>query len=1238
MKAFKIGLIAIGSLLITAYLVFLLVLPNVISLKNYTYELNDEKKVNQGLIIKLEDLKISTTWKLSAGAKIGKVNAFYKNGNKFAQIDDINVTVSLPYLLIKKIKLDKVSVNKIITRLQVENDGKFTIEKFIPTTQENSISSEVFEIPYGLSFSDNMPDILLGKYSISFIDVDTDKTYSIKGSNFRISDFILNKKIKFKSSGKVYLDKNEQFNFDLSLTSHVMPDFTSTGKDSENANQFNIIKVFKDLRKLNLTANVNADIVLKGSQEDIKTYGSINVSNLSALVKGSQLPPSDMQLAMDGNKIKISSNLYTANNEKATVDGLFKYGKSQYVDLNVKSNRLELRNLFALINATLPVFGVTDLNGIQANGIVDANFNIKSDFKTINSSGFLKIANANIYYNIFNVALKNIQADIDFSRNQININKASAYFNGAPLSLTGAIDTNAYANLKILADKLPLKAVFVALGQLNLVNENVIKSGNVTLNGIVKGKLDTVEPQINVAIENVNLYNKPNKATLILKSAKLDALTQKNAKVNGKGNILGLKVLISGFPTFSVPNSKISFNEKDINLDSVYVNLNNSKISVLGKITDYTNSNIKINVTARGLLGANDIKSSLDKSIRNTVHATGKLPIIAKIFGNDKVQTINVQILANNTNHLSLVEISSLLGRTSLINLDLKIENNVLKINDISINALSHNNGITEDFNANLSKSSKILQIKGVISNLTAKVQNISSLNISIPNQVGVSIAGFKNSRVNIKGDINVSGKVNNPQITGMINIPSLSIPSLETTGKSITVNITKNLIDIYCGQLNVVDSAMSIVATMNNNFKNGIYIRNMDFNSSNLNADSMSKIIANLPQNAVAPGTDTGITIASGKAKVEKIISGNMLVTNVTSDFNLKNNVFRLKNIYATAYGGKVVGEITYNLLYASTGINLQGRGLNSTTALYGATGIKNLMEGLLDFDATNLTARGLTDKQIMQSLKGNVKFIVSNGQMGTLGKLENLLYAQNILANNILKTTMGAVVGAVKVKKTGEFKYIKGNVSLSNGWAYLEKIQTSGPAMSMYIKGKVNILNSRADLIILGRLSNEVVSVLGPIGNFSVNSLIASIPKIGTITSSLINQMTTNPSGENLALLPDLTPSQANTKEFKAAINGAVDSTSSVSYFKWLATPKAVTNTTTSPSQTTSNIQQSAQQAINSAKSQAQNAINKVINLPSTSNSTTVPQTPSTPSTGNSNNGVADFINSLPNLNLNK
>ena len=1220
MKALKIGMIILGSILAILYLVFLFIVPNFVKLDDYSYNLEDKTNKNHGLIINAENIKVSTSWNLSAGLKVGKINAFYKNGDKFAQVDNLDATVSLPYLLIKKIKIDKVSVNKIITRLGVDSDGTFSIEKFLPTNESQSTQATE-SLPYGFSFSENMPVISANKYSITFIDNSNNKHYSIKGKDFKVSDFYLNKKIRVKAIGKINLEDSEQFNYNLDLTSYVMPEMTTNQNQEADTKRFNILTLFKNLHQLNLTANATADLKIKGSLDDIKTYGTVSISNLSAKIQGNQLPASSMDLNVDGNSIKILSDLHTGINEQTSVKGEFLYGKKQFLDLNVKSNKLELKSVFTIVNALLPLAGIDDINGIQANGQINADFNIKSDFKTINSDGFLKIKDANIYYNIFNVALKNIQADVDLSGNKIEINKASANFNGAPLSLKGAINSNAYANISILADRIPLKGVFVALGQLKLLEQNNINSGVVTLNGTIKGKLDTVKPLINVNIDNINLYNKPNKAHVVLSNAKVEAQTT-GTKTDGIAQVKGLKLVIKGLPTFSIPNSKLSFDEKNINFDNAYVCLNNSKIHILGKVKDYTSQNMNINITAEGMLGANDIKSSLDRSLQSTVSAVGRLPIAVKITGNNKVQNINGQLMANNTNHLSIVDISSLKNRTSLINASMVVENNVLKLNDFSINALSSNRGLSSNFSNNLAGSTKILSAKGTISNLSGKTQQISGFNVSIPQQITVSIPTLKNSRVSLKGDLNVSGTTANPVITGMLNIPSMNVPTFELSGKNITVNATKNLIDVYCNQINVADSIMNIVLTMNSNLNKGINIKSIEFNAQNLNIDSLSQMIANLPQNSVAPGTNTGITISSGKAKVERIQSGTIVATNITSDFNMFNNVFKLNNINGIAYGGKIAGNVKYNMLYSSSNVSLQGRNLSALSAMYAATGIQNLMSGNLDFDALNITTRGLTEKQIMQSLRGKVNFMVSNGQMGTLGKLENFLYAQNILTNNLLKTSMGGVVGAVKVKKTGDFKYIKGKVTLSNGWATLDNIQTSGPAMSMHIAGKYSYLTNFANLTILGRVSDEVVDVLGPIGKFSVNSLIASIPKIGAVTSSLINQMTTNPKGENLALLPELTPAQENTKEFKVIVNGNVESTSSVKSFKWLASPSA---TPTTPAIT----QQQTQQAIQTLKTNTQNAINKVINLPAPT------QTQPTPSQRPQyNNGVADFINNLPNL----
>ena len=107
----------------------------------------------------------------------------------------------------------------------------------------------------------------------------------------------------------------------------------------------------------------------------------------------------------------------------------------------------------------------------------------------------------------------------------------------------------------------------------------------------------------------------------------------------------------------------------------------------------------------------------------------------------------------------------------------------------------------------------------------------------------------------------------------------------------------------------------------------------------------------------------------------------------------------------------------------------------------------------------------------------------------------------------------------------------------------------------MAYYITGKYNLLNGTANVVVLGRLSAEVVKLLGPLGDLSVDKLTSYIPKFGNMTANLIKAVTTDPKGENTSAIPALSSGNKNYKDFKVQFNGGVESKSSVKSFKWLS-----------------------------------------------------------------------------------
>ena len=1242
LKIFSITLISLVSLL---YLAFLFVLPNCIDLNKYEPQIKKAVFDSTGFIVNTEGIKLSTGWNFSAGLKADRIDILYPNNEKFFQLKNADVKLSLIPLLAKNIIIDSVSADSIILRMKIEKDGSFYIEQFLKKDENKENAEEAStELPLGLKFSDIMPVINVKKYSISLVDSQTNKFYTLTGDTFKISNFVLNDKIKISAIGKILLDKEEHINYDINLFSKVMPTFENTGETTSSQEKIDILYYVKALKTINLMANIKADLKLTGDIDDIKTDGTLDITGLSLKVKGSQLPQSYIKTAFSGNKISIDSNLNTSKTENINVHGYYKYGKNQYIDLTTKSDRISLSNMFDIVSSFLPIFGMNDIKGISANGTLRANFNIQSDFKKINSNGYLKVDNANIFYNLFNIAVKNINSDIDFSRNQIDIRKASAYVNGAPISLTGAINTNAYANLNLKADRLSLKGLMATFGMLNVLKDNNINSGIVTIDGKLKGNLSKTKPQINVLLENINLYNKPMKIGVVLTKGSSDITFTKDNKIDGKVLVTGLRIKSPDFGNYSLPSTKLTFDNKNFYIQPSAIFFNNSKINFKGKVSNYAdNKNNSVDIEVYGLILARDLKSIVPKEFRKDISASGKIPMILKVKGNLNTQTITAQALANATNYISYGTVNSLLNKTTLLNASMHLSNNNLKINDISLNALNTNRGLTENFNSNLSGSTKIASVTGGISNLQNKFPYINSLKVSMPNSLIISIPSLKGSKLQIIGNMNIHGSAKNPSIVGQISIPRATFPSLKTNVKNLNVNVNKSTINASCPYLAVSDSNMGFSTVIDNNFNKGIRIKSMNLDAQKINLDTLLVALSNLPQNSVGQGTDLGVTLANGKGKIALFSLGGSKASDVTSNFSISDNTLKLTNIVGYSYGGKIAGNASYNIVFGNLKLDMQGRGLSSEPALRDFTGIGNLINGAMDFDANNIRLIAGTETQMMQSLRGNTTFIISNGQMGTLGKLENLLYAQNILGNNLLKNSLGSISKAVSIKKTGDFKYIKGKISFSSGWANINTFKTSGPAMSLYLTGNYNLLNNNIRATMLGRLSNDVVEVLGPVGEFSFNKLLSYMPKFGSITAGMVNQITTNPYGENVSMLPDLTPKQSGaTKEFKVILNGNIESTKAIKSFKWLSNPtitpatsgsnssntgtpsttNSSSSSTTQPYQTTNRTYTppTASEMQDAVRNKTSDTINRILSPKS-----------SQPA---SSTGVADFIDNLPDL----
>lgn len=1012
MKALRIVFFSILSVFSALYLTFLFVLPYAIDLNKYSPQIAKAIHDNTGLEITIKGLKVRTAWNLSAGALVNKTDLKYPEGKKFAQINNMDIKLSLIPLLWGQIQLDKISADKILANLDVDKNGNL----LLITPNTNSHFSKKEEANHSafqpLSLSAVMPDIAVKKYRISFLQ--GRKNYTVKGDDLKISDFVLNKKIKIKSKGSLILNTRKQVSYNIFIASKTLPKMLS--KQDE---QTNFIKFFDDLYKYNINANVFAHLNIKDKKDSTEIKGNVDIDNIAFALGYNSYPPlSNLNLKFNGDDVGINSHLYTDNNSKAVISGNLNRGKNKFINLKVKSEA-GLKNVILLSNTVLKMFGKNNLENTSADGLISADFTVKSNFKQVKSNGYLKIKNANITNKTYKVSLNSVNADVDFSQDAINIIRANANLNNEPISAKGTIDKNANADISVLADNLQLKKVLFAAGQSQVLKDNNILNGTLSLKASLKGKLDKTSPKINVLVNNLHLINKPSKA--VVKAQKIifnSDLTKQNEE---KAQVLGVKIIPDAPLALFAPKINLVFKDNELNIEKTPLYIDNIKTDLEGHISNLNST---------------------------------------PVFNNIK---------------------------------------------------------------------------------------------ISNPSEISMPIHGYDNSRIVIKADIKINGNLNNPKIEGGANIPLISIPPLSMTMKNTTLHIKKDFF-IDCPLLQIANSTAKFSAHLDSNVLNGIKAQSVNLTAGNVDLNTLSYVFRNMRGNQ-----NSNITIVKGKASIARLKTGDIVITGINdADATLKDNVLHFSNIMGDAYFGKAGGDVYYDFDHNKTTLDIQGRAMSAGPALIAVFGKDNDIHGQLDFD-TNLTLSGYSKEEIINNMKGNTNFIISNGQMGALGKFEHLLYAQNIISNNVFKASLNLVAKAITVKNTGVYKYMKGKIAFSRGWANITFVKTSGPSMSLYMTGRYYIPANLANLIILGRISDDVVRILGPIGEFSMDKVISSIPKVGEISSSLINQYTINPYYENTSQIPQLTPkTEFPTKEFKVIIDGDVAKQSSVKSFKWISNPK--------------------------------------------------------------------------------
>lgn len=1139
-KKYKKALIAIVSVLVVFYAAFLFVIPNVINVNNYKKDIQKLVYDNAKLNFDFDSIKIVTTPLLKAGVNAKGVKVSYPDGKDIVTVKEAEAKISLLPLLLKTVKVADVSVDSPSLALKLQKNGQLDIVDYItknlnaPTENE---SAEPVELP--VKISENLPDVIVKNYSLTLTDEKTNNSIVVNGEDFVLDKAVLNKQFRVASKGKILLNNKENVTYNARLMS-FWPAITASD-EPQQTQEMPQIDFISELVKFNPKADINCDIVLKEHQGHIDIDGYLNAEKLSVRLDGTTLPDSYFKMKSTGHKTVVDSNMFIAPVEKIQVLADIAHGSKTKVDLNVKTEKLTFAGIQNFAKSLLNSFNVkNDIALLNTKGVINADFTLKTDLKKFESTGYLKVVDGAITHKTMPVVINKINSNIDFANNSVNIKDTAAYINGAKIGATGTIDSKANTDVTVKSDNINISPLFNAFAPADVKNMVVLNSGIFNIDVKAQGKLDKIQPSVDAFLRNFVLKTKAPMPIVAIKTQE----------------------------------AKVTVTPDAVKIVPFDLYVNSSKIAVSGGIENLL-KDMKINILANGSIVANDLKNLLPREAKGFVGAQGAIPVKAYIKGNDKKIDIAAQAYTSSGAHFSPITVKKMVGANGLVNFAANFANDKLVIEDAGLYLMAKARG--EDFSANKKSAQKIAAATGSITDVSSS-HPMLRLNFAIPENLLISNVYMPNAVLKARGDLNITGDVNhfeNMSYKGIFSVNDVSIPELLIKLQNADVEFNGADISAKINKLDLNGTSMNIDADASTRFTNVFNIKKMTLTSAVFDADKLFKVMDKV--NAMMPpasGSSSAggasnalvmpVKISNGVLNIQKFVmkqvGGNLEATDITGDFNLVNDLFKLDNLKAAVWNGSVSGNVTYNLKTTGVTAKIKGSGINANPAVTVFVGLKDQVIGNVDFNA-DVRLKGATYEEQMKTLNGKVNFSLKDGQMGSLGRFETFLKADNLLTQNFISTKIGSIISAVAPYNTGKFEYLKGDINIYNGVASLDSVKMSGPHMALLLMGNVNILSMVSNLQIMGSLSPEVTKALGPVADLSVSKLVSYLPSFGSKILNAFGNFNQAMKQAELNKIPQLSSKKTGTKSFKVVLNGNLNNPpSAIKKFQWLNTPEKI------------------------------------------------------------------------------
>ena len=1173
-KFFMITGFVILGIVLAAYLCFLFVLPNVIDLNQYKPLVKDLAKEQANLDVNFDNVKVITTPLLGAGVKIDNLSVKLPDGSILLAADGIKTRISVPSLLLLTVKVSCFEVENPFINMEIDKDNIDykvikLVENILNDKKEKSLGEEkvVTQTWFNPSWIRvKVPCAKLKNYKVIVNDLKTGHYLDLHGEELRAGYF--NKKTaKLKTYAELYSDENKNLSLNIDINTYIPKTESKLDSEDDPAERIDIrfVNPVDLYRNYNLKADIDTKLRIREHKGDITSFGYINIDGVTLKVSQLQLPESYLHIKTFNQTLDMDTNIYPAPQQNIQLLGKLNYSKKPWLNMNIKTGTIQFNDMLILGKAFLDSLRIkNELAQFKAEGSAVADCYIKTNFKKLKSDGYIKVQKGALSIRNLGQVISKVNINAILDNSVLTFDNSSLFVNQSKVTINGNINEKSIADIKIQTDRMPLPSLFYAFAPKSLRDSYNFRSGDITLDVVIQGKLKEVVANAKFGLDNFNLSDRKNNFNI--KDSKLSGeftSDKKHKSITGhiENNDFSF-VLPKTNSSIRVPFLEIGVADKNISIPENKLLFNDkSEIKFSGDIINYEKLK-SISFNSNGNISTDDLIKFIGKELKPFIHSQGSIPVKLAINGNKKKQTVFAQALADKDNFITPVDLTELGGKQTSLQAvaDLKPGRIKIKKTGLYIRTVS-----TDEKGNEIVNLQDVLDIDGTIAG-----NRINLLKIHLPMIVSGKIYAFpKSSVIRDKARLFVYGETSNPIIRGTLNIRELKIPEILTSVDNVKLDFKGHVLGFDLKNILLNGSDININGDLDLNPSPILNLSGVNVSSDNINLEKLLKVVelamkyvpssGNNVSSSNSQSSDLPVAIQSGTVNMKRIQTGNIVVTNTTSRMALRRNILGLRGLRTNIFNGRVNGDIFVDLIKTLVNVDLNGEGINVAKAMLDAAGMKDMLSGTAKFDAKlSIDGTAKTPQEQMKGIKGNVNFTVVDGQFGPFGKIENLIIAENIRESQFFQTALGGIINSLTSIDTTHFSELVGSINLEDGVCHIDPITSLGNTLTLHIFGDFDLVRNYADMKVRAKMSSIISKVLGPLNAINPINLMNSAASMNVVTAKAFSLFCEVVPESELAILPAFENSYVDSgaAKFQLKVRGdAAKPLTLVKSFKWLS-----------------------------------------------------------------------------------